>query len=97
MPYFKVILAGSGINLIFEDVPVAGFFTTRLVRADSLASAEHLAKELVLCEWRSGGAYAKDNQGSVPTLAVEQSFSAGWFAGTFGRKPFGYTFYRRED
>lgn len=97
MPHFKIILAGSGINLVFEDAPVAGFFTSRLVRARDLVSAESLAKELVLSDWRSGGTYAEANQGSLPTLIVEQSFPVGWFTSIFGRKPSGYTFYRHED
>jgi len=98
MPYFKVILSGRGIDLPFEGHSAIGFFTTRLVRSADPASAEEsLAKDLVLSEWLPGGTYAKANHGSPPTLSVEQSFPVGWLAGTFGRKPSGYTFYRHED
>ena len=96
MPHFKFILSGRGIDLPFEGESVVGFFTTRLIRAADLASAESLAKDLVLSEWRSGGTYAQANRGSLPVLSVEQSIPVGWLAGVFGRKPSGYTFYCHE-
>ena len=97
MPHFKVILSGCGIDLPFDGAPVAGFFTTRLVRATDLAAAESEAKELVLSDWRPGGTYADTNRGSLPTLTIEQSFLVGFLAGILGRKPSGYSFYRHED
>ena len=97
MPHFKVILSGEGIDLPLGSTSCAGFFTTRLVRASDLASAEDLARELVLSDWRTGGAYAESNRGSLPKLSIEQSFAVGWVAGTFGRRPSGYTFYRQDD
>jgi hypothetical protein len=96
MPHFKIILSGRGIDLPFEGDSAVGFFTTKLVRATDLPSAESLAKDLVLSEWRSGGTYARVNRGSLPALSVEQSFPVGWLVGTLGRKPSGYTFYRHE-
>ena len=97
MPHFKVICSGRGIDLPFEGDSAIGFFTTRLVCATDRSSAESLAKDLVLSDWCSGGTYFQVNRGSLPTLSVEQSFPVGWLAGTFGRKPSGYTFYRHED
>ncbi len=97
MPHFKVMLSGQGIDLPFDGTPVVGFFTTRLVRATDLAAAERQAKNLVLSEWQSGGIYAATNRGSIPTLKVEESFPVSFLAGTFGRRPSGYTFYRHED
>lgn len=97
MPHFKVILSGRGIDLPFEGDSVVGFFTTRLVRAADMASAESLAKELVLSEWCLGGTYAQANRGSLPALSVEQSLPVGWLAGALRRKPSGYTFYCQED
>ncbi len=97
MPHFKVIISGRGIDYPFEGSSVVGFVTTRLVRAPSLAQAEILAKDLVTSEWRDDGLYASANRGSVPTLAVEQSFQVGALAGLLGRKPSGYSFYRHED
>lgn len=97
MPHFKVMLSGRGIDLPVDGTPVVGFFTTRLVRATDLASAEHEAMGLVLSEWQPGGTYAAANRGSTPALTVEESFPIGFLAGTFGRKPSGYTFYSHED
>ena len=99
MSYFKVTLSGSGIEYPFEDAsaPVIGFITTRVVRASNLGHAQLLAKELVLSEWQAGGTYAAANRGHVPSLAVEQSFPIGRFAGIFGRKPAGYSFYQLDD
>ena len=97
MPHFKVMLSGRGIDLLFDGTPVVGFFTTRLVRAANVSAAEQQAKELVLAEWQPGGTCALTNRGSVPILTIEESFPVGFLAGTFGRKPSGYTFYSHED
>ena len=97
MPYFKVILSGRGIDCSVDDDRAVGFFTTRLVKASDLASAESEAQELVLSEWRPGGEYSSSNSGSLPALTVEQSFPIGLLAGLFGRRPRGYSFYRHED
>ena|SRR5690554_3071454 len=97
MPYFKIICSGRGIDLPFEGDSAIGFFTTRLVRAANRSDAESLATDLVRSEWRSGGTYFQANRGALPVLSVEQSFPVGWLAGTFGRKPSGYTFYCHED
>ena len=97
MPYFKVILSGRGIDRSVYEGRVVGFFTTRLVKASDLASAESEAQELVLSEWRPGGEYSSSNSGSLPVLTVEQSFPIGLLTGIFGRRPRGYSFYRHED
>jgi len=97
MPHFKVMLSGRGIDLLFDGTPVVGFFTTKLVRAADLLAAERQAKDLVLSEWQPGGNYAASNRGSIPALTVEESFPVGFLAGTFARKPSGYTFYSHED
>ena len=97
MPHFKVTLSGRGIDLLFDGTPVVGFFTTRLVRADDLMTAERQAKDLVLSDWQPGGSYAAINRGSIPSLTVEDSFPVGFVTGTFARKPSGYTFYSHED
>jgi len=97
MPYFKVILSGRGIDRSVYEDRVVGFFTTRLVKASDLASAESEAQELVLSEWRPGGEYSSSNSGSLPVLTVEQSFPIGLLTGIFGRRPRGYSFYRHED
>jgi len=97
MPHFKVILSGRGIDCAIGDDRAVGFFTTRLIKAPDLGAAESVAKELVLSEWRSGGEYSTNNRGSLPVLAVEESFPLGLLAGIFSRRPSGYSFYRHED
>lgn len=97
MPHFKVTLSGRGIYLPFDGDPVIGFFTTRLVCATDLPSAESLATNLVMSEWCTGGTYAQANRGSLPALSIEGSSPVGWLAGVFGCKPSGYSFYRYED
>ena len=98
MAYFQVLLSGSGISYAFEGEAdaVVGFFTTRVVRAQTLADAQHLAKQLVLTEWRAGGAYAVCNRGGVPSLVVEESFRIGFLRGVFGRSRKGYAFYTQD-
>ena len=91
------MLSGRGIDLLFDGTPVVGFFTTRLVRADDLMTAERQAKDLVLSDWQPGGSYAAINRGPIPSLTVEDSFPVGFVTGTFARKPSGYTFYSHED
>jgi len=95
MPHFKVILFGEGIDFPFEDFarPIVGFYTTRVVRAATLAEAGRIASELVLCEWRPGGEYAQSNRGGLPALAVEQAYQISVLSGVLGRKPAGYTFF----
>ncbi|WP_139202774.1 hypothetical protein [Pseudoxanthomonas sp. GM95] len=98
MPYFKFILSGSGIDALLDENDASiGFFTTRLVRETDLLSARILAEEIVLSEWREGGAYAACNRGGLPSIKIEQSYSVGFLQGFFGRKPSGYSFYRQED
>jgi len=92
------MLSGAGISYNFSDGsdPVIGFFTTRKVKADDLQQAHQLAKTLVLSEWQPGGDYAADNRGSLPALAVENSWPVGLLSGLFGRKGGGYAFYTQE-
>ena len=97
MPHFKITISGRGIDCAVGDGRAVGFFTTRLIQASNLAAAESEAKELVLSEWRQGGEYSSSNRGSLPSLAVEESFPVGLLGGIFGRRPRGYSFYRHED
>ncbi len=97
MPHFKVILSGRGIDCAIGEDSAVGFFTTRLVKAHNATAAELAAQELVHSEWRPGGEYASSNLGPLPVLSVEQSFQVGFFAGVFGRRPRGNSFYCHED
>ena len=94
-----VRLAGSGISYPSTDgeAPIIGFFTTRLVTAPDRLQAHQLAMEVVLAEWRSGGAYAEGNIGTLPNLIVDESWPVGFLTGIFSRRPSGYTFYAQED
>lgn len=74
-----------------------GFFTTRVVSAAHQRQAETLAAELILSEWRAGGAYARVNRGSIPMLSIESVFPISWLTYWIRRKPSGYTFYCQED
>ncbi len=98
MAYFRVSFQGKGIRLPFDDGdPAIGFFTTRVVQANSPEDAADVARRVVLAEWRDGGAYAAVNTGEIPRLSVESVVGLGLVRGLFGRKPAGYTFYRHED
>jgi len=99
MPFFKVVLSGTGILLPCDGAadPVIGFFTTRTVRARNSGEAQVLAKEIVLSEWRAGGTYAAANGGSVPALTTDRISSLGFLRGFFGHKEMGYSFYLRDD
>lgn len=95
MPYFRIMLSGNGISLPVEGGSdlITGFFTTRFVKAADMTQAQELASELVLSEWRQGGSYAEANQGTVPSLAIEQAAPVGPLTGIFKRKIAGYTYY----
>jgi hypothetical protein len=100
MPFFRVVLSGSGISYPFEDEseqPVIGFFTSLVVKAPDLAGAHRLAKDLILAQWCEGGSYATANRGAPPSIVIENSFPIGLFQGIFGRKRAGYTFYSHDD
>ena len=98
MPYFQIMLSGSGISVPVEggrDL-ATGFFTTRFVKADNGLKAQELAKELVLSEWRQDGCYATVNRGAVPLLVIEHAFHVGMLTGILRRKVNGYSFYLND-
>lgn len=98
MPFFRVMLSGTGISLAIEGSPDAaiGFFTTRDVFASNAEQASKKAIDLVLKHWRPGGRYAAANEGCVPSLTLDKSWRVGYLSGIFGRKPSGYVFYSHE-
>lgn len=98
MPFFRVMLSGTGISIPLEDAsdPVIGFFTTRDVFAQNADQAEAKAVELVLKHWTPGGSYAAANQGAIPTLTLDKLWRVSYLYGLFGRKPSGYSFYSHE-
>ena len=100
MPYFQVRLEGSGVSVPVEGEadPIIGFFTTRVVRADDEERALALAREVVLADWRGGGEFAQQNQGTLPVLSADDPVShLGFLRGLFGRRRTGYAFYRYNE
>ncbi len=93
MPFYRVMLHGKGINVDLDDEwgPMIGFFTTRLVKADSAAEAEDKAKAMVLSEW-SSGTNAEANKDMLPILSVE-SVNESTFVESLSFKNTGYSFY----
>lgn len=94
--HYNVMMEGRGIQLPFEgnEDPVIGFHTTRKVWAHDATEAAVKAEEVVLAEWRKGGAYA---QGGVPTMTTLEVWPLGWWRGLFTRARPGYSFYRYDD
>jgi hypothetical protein len=88
------MMGGTGIEVpCLEDgeEPITGFFTTRLVKASSIAEAEEIAKEMVLRDWTSGE-YASTNRGAPPVVRIEAAHETSWWR-LFRFRNTGYTFY----
>lgn len=94
MPYFRVQLHGTGICLVSADgePPIVGFYTTRIVRAESREAAATAAARSVTARWGNGTAYAKNNRGSLPSLSVEW-VKEDTFLGSLRFRGAGHTFY----
>ena len=98
MPYFRVLLHGTGIVVPLADgdgAPIEGFYTTRAVTAADADAAVRLASDLIRAEWTTGS-YAPANRGAVPTLSPDKVFEVSFFSRWFNR-PGGYTFYEGGD
>ena len=94
MPYFKVLLNGTGISMATGQNTCIGFFTTRVVRAPSEREAASRAIENILAEW-ARPPYCEANQGVAPALAI-QSVTRSTLAGLLTAPRKGYTFYASE-
>lgn len=72
MPYFRVILHGTGIVLNDLDggKPCIGFYTSRAVRASSAEEAVEKAKKSVLELWMTDE-YVRANSGGPPVLSTK--------------------------
>lgn len=96
MPYFCVILHGTGILLESEDAspPIIGFYTTRTVSAVSAEEAVEKARRAVRALWASGEYHAL-NKGALPVLTVDTVKQVSLWQ--FLRSPNkGHTFYAIE-
>jgi hypothetical protein len=97
MPYYRVMLHGTGIRL---DDPAGqckaiGFYTTRIVRATNDEDASARATDVVTRQWAEPE-YARSNVGSAPRLSIESVMKSSLlerlrFRGT------GHTFYRGDE
>ena len=85
MPFFRVMLSGTGISLPCEEgsAPIVGFYTTRDVYASSIEQAVRKATDLVLKHWLPGGNYAAANEGAVPTITLDKSLRVSFLFGLF--------------
>ena len=96
MPYFRVLLHGSGISMPTEGgAPVIGFYTTRHVKASSHEAASEKAKDVVLRDWKDG-VYAQANHGEMPELTIE-SVDKIRFIDALRSPNAGYTFYAPDS
>jgi hypothetical protein len=89
MPYFRVLLEGSGINIPVGAGRAKGFFVTRFVRAASAAQACTLAAGAAVAEWSNG---RLRSHGATPHIVVSQVERVGFLTGFFARQQ-GYAFH----
>jgi len=75
--------------------PIIGFYTTRVVKAESRSAAEEKAKGDLSEEWTSEP-YVSSNSGALPTLIVE-SVKVVRFFDWLRSKNRGYSFYADQD
>ena len=94
MPYFRVQLHGTGICIdgVGGAPPIVGFYTTRIVRAESQEDAVEVAAQAVTTQWITGAGYAKNNRGTPPMLSVEWVRN-DTFLGSLLFRGVGHTFY----
>ena len=72
MPFFRVMLQGTGICFKHDgdgSTPCVGFYTSRAVRASSAEEAVEKAKQSVLELWRTEE-YIRANSGGMPVLST---------------------------
>ena len=97
MPYYRVLLEAKGIKVLdlSDGPPIVGFFTTRVVRANSIPEAEEKAKTMVPADWTTGE-YAASNVGSRPILRVDTVYASSWWQHLrFENK--GHSFFAEEE
>ena len=97
MPFFRVMLHGTGISFNGDDpgaTPCIGFYTSRAVRAGSAEEAVEKAKKSVLDLWKTEE-YVRANSSGLPVLSTtkveEISF---WRSRAIPNA--GHTFYTEE-
>jgi hypothetical protein len=96
MPFFRVVLHGTGINFRIEggSRTCIGFYTSRAVRAGSAEEAVEKAKGSVLAVWATEE-YVRANAGGLPVLSTEKVEEVSfWQARKIPNK--GHTFYAED-
>lgn len=95
MPFFKVLVEGSGLRMAREDgdAPARGFFVLRIVWSKSEAEAADRAKQAIASDWVSGE-HARCGEG--PALEVVEIEPGSFFDWLRMRRP-GYVFHSERD
>ena len=91
MPYFSVLVEGSGFNIpgTFGEPPIVGFAVSRVVRARGASAASELVLSSVIAEWSSG---RFSHFKVTPVVATSEVNRVGLLSGIFS-KPQGYIFH----
>lgn len=93
MGIYSVIIVGTGIKIPAIPEPIIGFFTTRIVNADSAEEAISMATKSVQDDWRKSD-YKNQNLGTDPTLELETVKKIGVITAIRNRNiRKGYTFF----
>ncbi len=96
MPYFRVLMRASGLDIPASEAvgPIAGFYTTRIVRAARASEAAPKAMALLTREWQSTPLATKSTRPHFH-LSVDEVSQVPTLVGLF-RRIRGYTFYSEE-
>ena len=94
MPYFKVLVEGSGFQIPGPsgEPSIVGFFVSRIVRANQTTEASALALRNVLAEWSAG--YCSHYNVS-PNVTVSEVKRVGFLSGVLAKQT-GYSFHQGQ-
>jgi hypothetical protein len=99
MPFFRVMVHGSGIALFTATEegakPATGFYITRVVRAASGSIAGDKAVARVLAEWRGAADGLVETENLPPTVEIE-SVAPARFLDWIRARDTGYAFYQTD-
>ncbi|MDH5179549.1 MAG: hypothetical protein OEZ39_11955 [Gammaproteobacteria bacterium] len=87
---YSIILEGRNFEVIIDGkVKNMGFYTTRIVKADSIEEAEDKAIHLIKTDQSLINIMVKESV-LEPVIEVDSVYKASWWKRTGGK---GYTFY----
>ena len=97
MPFFRVIIQGTGIHIPDPDgeEPSKGFYVTRSVRAESAEAAGRRACEMVCRDWTSER-YVSFNEGEPPILTVDSIYASNLLEHLRFKNKGGHAFYAAD-